>query len=112
MNVPPFGPTSLVVLLHPAPRVQLPLRAAVPPFGPLKLRFQLTLLLVRLTEPDFDHVLPELEVKLALCVQLPPEQLRLKFWLMLRPRGVLNDRLPDTIPGEWLIMALCDHPGL
>lgn len=111
-NVPPFGPTPLVLPLHPAPLVQLPLCVAVPPRGPLELPFQLTLLLVRLMELDFDHVLPELEVKVALCVQVPPEQLRLKFFVMPRPPGVLNDRVPDAMPGERLIDALCDQPGL
>jgi hypothetical protein len=108
----PPGPAETRWLLQPTPEVQLPVRAVVPPLGPVVDRVRLTVPVPeRVTEPECDQVFPEFVVVVRLPVQVPPEQLRLKVRVAPRPYGVWNERVPDAWPGARLTVALCDQPG-
>lgn len=95
----PLDPVTVALRSHPAPAVQLPLRATEPPFGPVLVCPQSTVPLPGAeTKPERDHAWPELVVVVELREQVPPAQLRSKLWV------------PPDAPKNLLISA-CGNAG-
>ena len=109
VSVLPWGPVSVEVLLQPAPPPQLPLRDHEA-LGPVALR--LVVVPLALCVRVLLQLLPEFVVTVWLCVQVPPEQVRLKLRVAPCPLGLVNERVPERMPGERVTVELCDQPGV